>query len=205
MVGREHWDAVYRRKPADAMSWYQPHLARSLEFIEAAGLPSTAAILDVGGGASTLVDDLLTRGYTNVAVLDLAESALDVARARLGPRASAVRWLVGDVRELALAPASLDFWHDRAVFHFLTDADSRALYVTAARRALKPGGHIVVATFGERGPEQCSGLPVCRYGADALHAVFGGDFIKVASASEAHTTPWGTQQDFVYCFCRLGG
>lgn len=200
---QRHWDDVYARKPAEGVSWYRPHLERSLALIEAARLPRDAAILDVGGGASTLVDDLLDRGYTNVSVLDLSERALDVARQRLGDRAASVRWIVGDATTVALDAASIDFWHDRAVFHFLRDDDARRRYVAIARRALKPGAHIVVATFGPAGPERCSGLDVVRYDAEGIHGVFGAAFEKVGSDEETHVTPWGSEQQFVYCYCRV--
>jgi ubiquinone/menaquinone biosynthesis C-methylase UbiE len=204
MGTREHWNAVYGKKGPLDVSWYQPHLEHSLQFIDRAGLASDAAILDVGGGASTLVDDLLARGFENVTVLDLSEHAIAHAKARLGPRAARVTWLVGDVMEIALPDHHYDFWHDRAVFHFLNEPSARTAYVEAARRALKPGGHIVVATFGASAPERCSGLPVVRYTPEGIHDQFGGQFRKVGSDSEIHHTPWGSEQEFVYCYCRLG-
>jgi SAM-dependent methyltransferase len=200
---KDHWEDVYERKAADAVSWYRPHLERSLAFIENAGVPFDAGIIDVGGGAATLVDDLLVRGYSNLSVLDISTSSIEVAKARLGARAEQVKWLVGDITRIELPVRSYDFWHDRAVFHFLRDPEDRRRYVEAVRRALKPGGHIVVATFGPEGPERCSGLDVVRYSADGLHAEFGGEFRKVTSESESHTTPWGSEQQFVYCYCRL--
>jgi SAM-dependent methyltransferase len=203
MTSRDHWESIYERKAPEQVSWYQPHLEHSLDFIHAAGLPSGAAIIDVGGGASTLVDDLLARGYTNVTVLDISASAIDAAKARLGERASMVRWLVADVMELDLGVCSYDFWHDRAVFHFLRDQADRRRYVAAARRAIKPGGHILVATFGPEGPERCSDLEVVRYDPDRLHEEFGHEFQKVGSLTEMHRTPRGTEQQFVYCYCRL--
>jgi SAM-dependent methyltransferase len=200
---RKHWDTVYATKAPNGVSWFRPHLDRSLSFLEAANLDRAAGIIDVGGGASTFVDDVLDRGYSNVTVLDLSEAALDVTRARLGARASRVRWICADVTDVLLPEHAFDFWHDRAVFHFLRDADARSRYVRAVRRSLKPGGHIVVATFGPRGPEKCSGLDVLRYSPEALHAEFGPDFARLASANEMHTTPWGSEQEFVYCYCRL--
>jgi SAM-dependent methyltransferase len=205
MSSKDHWDAVYRTKPADGVSWFRPHLERSLAFLEGTKLDLDARVIDVGGGASTLVDDLLERGYTNVTVLDLSQAALDATRARLGERAARVRWLCADVTEARLPEAAYDFWHDRAVFHFLREDEQRRRYVEAVRRALKPGGHIVVATFGPEGPERCSGLDVVRYTADGLHDEFGGAFEKVASATEVHKTPWGSEQQFVYCYCLLTG
>ncbi len=205
MSSQEHWEAIYRRKAADELSWYRPHLDRSLRLIEAAGLSPGAAILDVGGGSSTLVDDLLAHGYENVMVLDLSASAVAMARERLGPRAGQVTWMVGDILELDLPEHAVDFWHDRAVFHFLTDPAARRRYVAAARHALKPNGHILVATFGPSGPEKCSGLPVVRYSAEGIHQEFGDRFVKVGSETEVHHTPWGSEQEFVYCYCRMPG
>ena len=199
---KRHWESVYASKDPDRVSWFRPHLDRSLEFVEAAGIARDAAVIDVGGGASTLVDDLLARGYSNVTVLDLSATALAAAKARLGDRASAVRWICADVTDADLPERSYDFWHDRAVFHFLTDSSARSRYVDAVRRSVRPGGHIVVATFGPHGPETCSGLEVLRFTPDALHAEFGDDFARITEATEMHKTPWGTEQEFVYCYCR---
>lgn len=203
MSAKDHWESIYERKAPDQVSWYRPHLERSLEFIERAGLAADAAIIDVGGGSSTLVDDLLARGYRNVTVLDISAAAIDAAKARLGGRASRVRWLVADVTEVDLGAHSYDFWHDRAVFHFLRDQAERRRYVSAVRRAVKTGGHVLVATFGPEGPERCSDLEVVRYDADELHAEFGHEFRKAGSLIEMHRTPRGTEQQFVYCYCRL--
>lgn len=203
MNGRDHWDRVHERRAPEQLSWYQPHLARSLALIEQAHLRADAAIIDVGGGASTLVDDLLDRGYRRVSVLDISSKAIDRARERLGPRAGAVTWITGDITTVELPPEAFDFWHDRAVFHFLRDDTARARYIAAARRALKPGGHIVVATFGPGGPERCSGLEVVRYRAGEIEARFGGGFRRVSSFTEIHQTPGGAEQEFVYCYCRL--
>lgn len=200
---RKHWEAVYATKPTDGVSWYRPHLDRSLGFIEGASLPKDAAILDVGGGAATLVDDLIDRGYSNLTVLDLSEAALKAAQIRLGERAGRVTWLCADILEATLPEHSIDFWHDRAVFHFLTEAAARERYVAQVRRALTPGGHIVVATFGPGGPDKCSGLPVARFTAAGIHSEFGDDFAKVGDAEEVHQTPWGSDQEFVYCYCRM--
>ena len=200
---QDHWEAVYAERAADRVSWYRPHLDESLSFLSAAKIPLTAAIIDVGGGTSTFVDDVLARGYSNVTVLDLSAIALETARRRLGARASGVHWICADVTQANLPENTYDFWHDRAVFHFLTDAAARSRYVDAVRRAVRPGGHIVVATFGPHGPEKCSGLEVMRFSPDALHAEFGDDFAKIADSTEIHETPWGSEQEFVYCYCRL--
>ncbi len=199
----KHWEEVYGRKGTDDVSWYRPHLERSLSFIERAHVGRAASIIDVGGGASTLVDDLLTARYSNVTVLDISAIAIEAAQARLGSRAADANWLVGDITKIKLPEHRYDFWHDRAVFHFLRGPGERRAYVAAVQRALKPGGHIVVATFGLHGPEKCSGLEVARYDADGLHAEFGGEFKKVRSVTEVHTPPWGSEQEFVYCYCRM--
>lgn len=201
----QHWDSVYKTKAPERVSWFRPHLDRSLQFIEAAGLARDASILDVGGGASTLVDDLLDRGNSNVSVLDLSAEALETSRKRLGERASRVRWIQGDILGASLPEHACDFWHDRAVFHFLTSPADREKYVALARRSLKPGGHIVIATFGPQGPEKCSGLEVVRFTAEGIHAEFGDDFAAVGDSREMHSTPWGSEQEFVYCYCRVPG
>ena len=203
MSDQEHWDRVYTSRNAREVSWFQPHLERSLAFIEAANVGPTSAVIDVGGGASTFVDDLLARGFENVTVLDVSRAALDASRARLGERAARVHWLCADVTKASLPEAAYDFWHDRAVFHFLRDREARERYVAAVRRSLKPGGHVVVATFGPHGPEQCSGLEVMRYSPEELHAEFGPHFAGLASATETHVTPWGAEQEFIYCYCRM--
>ena len=200
---KTHWEHVYETKAPDAVSWYAPHLAESLQYIRRTGVPLDACIVDVGGGEATLVDDLLDAGYRNVTVLDLSAKALEVCRARLGPRAAQVSWVVADVLEHAFEPRSVDVWHDRAVFHFLTDAQQRAAYVRQVLRALKPGGFAIVGTFGPQGPSQCSGLPVARYSSDELHDEFGAPFRLLDHSVSVHTTPWGTSQQFVYCYCRL--
>jgi len=200
---RRHWDRVYTTKAPDAVSWYQPHLARSLELIARAAPDSAAAIIDVGGGESTLVDDLLDRGYRDVTVLDISEAAIEVAKQRLGERARAVSWLAADITEVALPERRYDVWHDRAVFHFLTEASQRVAYVRQVKRAMRPQGHVIVATFGPEGPTQCSGLDVVRYDADALHDEFGPQFRLVEHATELHRTPAGATQQFLYCFCKI--
>lgn len=202
MSGEKHWETVYSKRSPDEVSWYRPHLERSLAFLRRSGLPSEARIVDVGGGASTLVDDLLGQGYQNVAVIDLAAAALNAARERLGDRATQVDWIVGDVTTPLLPDHSVDFWHDRAVFHFLTEEHQRAAYLAQVLRCVKPGGHVLVATFGLDGPERCSGLPVARYDASGIHAVFGDVFDKMGEDAELHETPAGSVQSFVYCFCR---
>jgi SAM-dependent methyltransferase len=203
MNPEEHWEEIYRSKAPDAVSWYRPHLDVSLDLIARAA-ESSSAILDVGGGESTLVDDLVSRGYRNVTVLDISSTAIEVTRQRLGPAAKSVRWIAGDLRDVSLPDHAFDVWHDRAVFHFLTSPGDRELYVHKVRNAVRPGGHVIVATFGPEGPVRCSGLEVVRYDAGALHGQFGGDFRPIESTMELHYTPWGTAQQFVYCYCRVG-
>ena len=201
-MSESHWEQVYSSKAPDAVSWYAPHLAESLAYIRQAGVGPEASIVDVGGGESTLVDDLLDAGYRNIDVLDLSAHALEVCKARLGERAAQVGWRVGDVLEQDFAPQSVDIWHDRAVFHFLTEPAQRQRYVEQVMKALKPGGFAIVGTFGPEGPTECSGLPVARYSSDGLHAEFGAPFQLLDHATSLHTTPWGSTQQFVYCFCR---
>lgn len=203
MQSKDHWERVYSTKAVEAVSWYQPHAERSLALIRGTGVPDTASIIDVGGGASTLVDDLLADGYASLTVLDLSSTALEAARRRLGTRADAVRWLEGDVTTVQFPEHAFDVWHDRAVFHFLTGEEERRAYVANVLRSVKPFGHVIVATFADDGPTQCSGLPVVRYTAEGLHAQFGEAFSLLKQEREAHHTPFGTVQKFIYCHFRL--
>ena len=202
MDAKTHWDRVYSRKSTDEVSWYQDHAERSLSLIHRSGIDPSASIIDVGGGASTLVDDLLVEGYRTVTVVDLAGTALEAARARLGERASEVQWREADILEAELPVSSYDLWHDRAVFHFLTSPEDRRAYADAVRHALKPGGYLLVATFAEDGPTECSGLPVMRYSPEELQAEFGEGFELVDQEKEQHQTPSGATQSFVYCMFR---
>jgi 2-polyprenyl-3-methyl-5-hydroxy-6-metoxy-1,4-benzoquinol methylase len=198
---KEHWENVYQTKQPEAVSWFQEHATQSLEIIRSVGSSLTTNVIDVGGGASTLVDDLLRSGLKNVSVLDLSERALDVARKRLGFGGSSVTWISGDVCTVNLPDQRYDIWHDRAVFHFLTNPVDRAAYVHQVMKSVKPGGHVIVATFSPDGPEQCSGLPVARYAPGELHQEFGPSFELLEHLSEEHKTPWGAVQHFVYCHC----
>jgi SAM-dependent methyltransferase len=196
-----HWEKIYRTKAPDAVSWYRPHLESSLDLIDrAAGGSSSASIIDVGGGASTLVDDLLARGYRFLTVLDISPAALAVAKNRLGRAAEKVLWLAANVTEASLAAHEYDVWHDRAVFHFLTAQKDRDAYVRQAIHAVKRGGSVILGTFGPEGPTKCSGLDVQRYNAQSLHQQFGEHFSLVESAMELHETPFGTTQQFLYCW-----
>lgn len=202
MTRRAHWNRVYSdRQPAE-LGWFEPRAASSLALIAALGLPPDAPLIDVGGGASVLVDDLLAAGYHDVSVLDLSAAALAASRARLGAAAARVHWLEGDVTQLPLPEARYALWHDRAVFHFLTESAQRQAYVAQARRALRPGGHLLVATFAEDGPGECSGLPVVRYDAATLAGEFGAGFALVEERRDIHRTPSGGAQPFIYCVFR---
>ena len=203
MDPKSHWERVYRTKLPTQVRWYQPHALRSLDLIRRVSPPPNGAIIDVGGGASTLTDDLLDAGYQDLTVLDLSGSALAQPRARLGARAGCVRWVEADVLNAPLPRAAYSVWHDRAVFHFLTEPADRASYVAQVRRAVRPGGFVLVATFADDGPTRCSGLDVHRYSPEALHAEFGAPFRQVASEREEHITPAGVLQAFTYCLCRV--
>ena len=205
MRTQQHWDQVYATKAVTGVSWFQPEAEQSLRLISAVAPTRDARVLDVGAGASTLVDGLLAAGFARPALLDLAAAALDASKARLGAAAAGVDWYVGDVLTYPFPPAQFDVWHDRAVFHFLTTPADRARYVSQVRRALKPGGHVVIGTFAEDGPTRCSGLAVCRYSAEALHAEFGDEFHLVTAARETHITPSGAEQRFQYCVCAWRG
>ena len=200
---KEHWERIYATKSATEVSWFQREPTLSLGLIRRVALDQGSAIFDVGGGASTLVDLLVGLGYRNVTVLDLASSALVCARTRLKERAGLASWVCADVLSHPFSASSIDVWHDRAVFHFLTAPDDRRQYVAQVERAVRPGGAVIVATFAPDGPTRCSGLEVARFGANELHAEFGSRFELVDSCREHHTTPTGAIQVFQYCLCRL--
>ncbi len=198
---RTHWETVYQTHSPSEVSWFQPEARLSLDLIRTSAPSLRNRIIDVGGGASTLVDGLLRSGYIDVTVLDLSPTALAKARQRLGGQASRVLWVEADALTDTLPAASFDVWHDRAVFHFLTRPADRRRYIEQVRRVVRPGGHVLVATFADDGPTHCSGLPVERYGSATLHGKFGSDFRLVASHREEHVTPAGKLQPFVYCLC----
>ena len=202
MQSREHWEKVYSSKDSDEVSWFQEHAELSLKIIRNNGTPADASIIDVGGGASTLVDDLIDYGYSAITVLDLSISALEKAKMRVGNKGASVSWLEADVLSADLPINTYDVWHDRAVFHFLTSESERHQYVKQVLRSVKHGGLVIVATFAEDGPDKCSGLPVMRYSTSALHAEFGELFKLLGSEPEVHFTPAGNEQKFVYCCCK---
>jgi SAM-dependent methyltransferase len=195
-----HWQQVYLSKRTDAVSWNRPHLERSLELIRASGVDRDARILDVGGGAATLVDDLLAAGFTAVSVLDVSAEALAIARRRLGDDAARVHWIEGDITRIELPPASVDIWHDRAALHFLIEADRRRDYVRQLRHALAPGGHAILSTFAPDGPRRCSDLLVQCYDAQALQELLGDRFILRCAGVDLHRTPSGNTQPFTWCW-----
>jgi SAM-dependent methyltransferase len=197
----KHWDGVYEAKAADRVSWYAPHLERSLAMIRAVAEPS-CEIIDVGGGAATLVDDLLKHGYSNVSLLDVSGVSIAVAKRRLGRDAEAVTWITADITQARLPGSAYDVWHDRAVFHFLTDAADRRAYAEAARKSVKRDGHLVIATFAADGPRRCSGLDVVRYTADGLDREFAPGFALEQAMREIHVTPGGATQSYLYCSFR---
>ena len=202
MDPKTHWETIYRTKDVHEVSWFQAEARRSLELITRICPDRSAPIIDVGAGASVLVDNLLDAGYRDLSVLDLSEAAVEISRDRLGAESAKVKWMQADVLRARLDEGAYAVWHDRAVFHFLTNAADREAYVEQVRRAVRPGGHVLVATFAEDGPEYCSGLPVVRYSAEGLHSEFGTDFLLVRSEHEDHRTPGGGEQSFLYCLCR---
>jgi 2-polyprenyl-3-methyl-5-hydroxy-6-metoxy-1,4-benzoquinol methylase len=204
MNPQKHWEAIYQTKAPDAVSWYRPHLEKSLELIlKAVNGNRDATIIDVGAGESTLVDDLLDKGFQGMTVLDISEKAIEETKQRLGPQASTITWMVDDITKIRLPEHCFDVWHDRAVFHFLTAQADREAYVKKVAHSVKRGGYVIVATFGMEGPERCSGLNVVRYDAESLHDEFGATFRLVEHASELHQTPFGTTQQFLYCYCKV--
>ena len=203
LSARSHWENVHTTKDPREVSWFRPHLERSLELIRRAAPDRMASIVDVGAGQSTLIEDLLGIGYRNVTVLEISRAALDGLKRRVGPVGAPVQWICGDVMETALPEAGFDVWHDRAVFHFLTETGQRRAYVEQVCRALKPGGSLIVSTFGPSGPERCSGLPTMRYDALSLGSEFGERFSLIESSFEMHGTPSGAEQQFLSCWWRF--
>lgn len=199
---KTHWENIYQTKSPTQVSWFQAHPQVSLSLIQRTQIQPTEPIIDIGGGAATLVDDLLAHGYQAVTVLDLSAQALRLARQRLGPLAERVTWLEADITTVELPAQAYAVWHDRAVFHFLTQPADRQRYITAVRQAVRPGGFVIVATFAPDGPTRCSGLDVVRYSPESLHGEFGRGFQLIDSARETHHTPAGGEQQFMYCFCR---
>jgi 2-polyprenyl-3-methyl-5-hydroxy-6-metoxy-1,4-benzoquinol methylase len=198
---KAHWDTVYTTKGENEVSWFQEDPAPSLELIDLAQPTPESAIVDIGGGASRLVDSLVAHGFNRVTVLDVSEAGLEAAKARLGERASQVQWIVADVTRW-YPTQTFDIWHDRAAFHFLTDPADRLAYVTCMKQIIKPAGHVIIGTFALDGPEKCSGLPVNRYDAAGLAKELGGGFVLLDSRRHDHSTPWNSAQRFQFCIFR---
>jgi cyclopropane fatty-acyl-phospholipid synthase-like methyltransferase len=196
-----HWQQVYKEKGEYQVSWFQDQPAISLELIEAVGAKPSSAIIDIGGGASRLMDALVDRGYGDLSVLDLSESATSIAKARLADRAAQVKWIVADVTQWKPTRA-YDLWHDRAAFHFLTRASDRDAYIDRLIKAVPSGGHAIIGTFAMDGPERCSGLPVVRYDAARLSAEFTPAFALLDTRRDDHKTPWGAIQHFQFSVFR---
>jgi SAM-dependent methyltransferase len=197
-TGRQaHWQNVYATKAEREVSWFQENPAPSLDLIAATGISSDAAIIDIGGGASRLVDHLLDNGFRRVSILDLSARALEEAKKRLGRRGDEVDWIVADIT--AWQPSRMyDLWHDRAALHFLTEPADRDAYVACLKKAVRPGGHVIIATFAPDGPERCSGLPIVRYDAASLSKILSSDFTLFGERRHAHATPWGAVQQFQF-------
>lgn len=192
-----HWEDVYTTKGEKEVSWFQDNPAPSLDLIALTGLSEDAAIIDIGGGASRLVDDLLARKFRRLTVLDLSGAALAAARERLGDRGADVQWVIADITEWR-PTQTYDLWHDRAAFHFLIDEADQSAYVDRLRKALKPGGYVIIGTFAPDGPERCSGLPIMRHDATTLAAILGNDFVLIDTRRHDHVTPWGAVQRFQF-------
>jgi trans-aconitate methyltransferase len=192
---QHHWEKVYTTRGESEVSWFQETPALSLELIALVGAMPNSAIIDIGGGASRLVDHLVSRGYQDLTVLDLSAAALASARSRIGGKADRVTWITAGLWQPS---RSYDVWHDRAAFHFLTEPNDQAAYIARLRRALRAGGHAIIATFAPDGPERCSGLMVSRYDADALAATLGAGFELIDTRRHDHTTPWGSVQKFQF-------
>ncbi len=203
MDSQAHWKSIYTSKDSNKVSWFQEHADTSLRLIQQNESDKNAHIIDIGAGASPLVDDLLIANYTNIEVLDISSEALTIAQKRLGAEQEKVIWHSADILQADLPAKHYDVWHDRAVFHFLTNEEDRARYVEQVCHALKSGGKVIISTFGPDGPLKCSGLPIVRYNHDSLHGEFGAQFKLIEHGQEDHLTPDGSVQKFVYCFCKM--
>jgi SAM-dependent methyltransferase len=199
MSPKEHWEQVYSSKPTEQLGWFAPHLQTSLSWITELGVSLDAPIIDVGGGASTLVDDLLDAGYRSITVLDVSRQALSLAKTRLANNADAVSWITGDVTTTDLPVAHFELWHDRAVFHFLIEPEQQRKYRDQLLKALKPEGHLIIGTFAPEAPPKCSGLPVQRYSPERLESTLGDEFELQRHHNELHVTPGGVEQMYLYC------
>lgn len=195
---KTYWENIYQTKELKEVSWYQPNPITSLDFLQQFNLPKEAAIIDVGGGDSFFVDNLLELGYTNISILDISQSALDRAKKRLGDKASKVKWIVSDAAQF-IPTEKYDFWHDRAAFHFLTDEERIFKYIATAEKAINIGGYLVIGTFSENGPKKCSGLEIKQYNEAEMASRFENNFYKINCITEDHSTPFNTKQNFIFC------
>ena len=199
MTAKDHWENVYTTKSSNEVSWFQSHSTKSLELINSIGLPLSASLIDVGGGASVLVDDLIKLGYSNLNILDISPAALKTSQKRLGNASKQVKWIEADITDERLKELKIDLWHDRAVFHFLTEKDQRQRYMDNLKHILNKGGHVIIATFADDGPQKCSGLDICQYNEKSLVLELGDNFTLVSHHKETHQTPFNTKQNFIYC------
>ncbi|WNM63619.1 class I SAM-dependent methyltransferase [Candidatus Nitrospira neomarina] len=195
---KTHWEDVYQATAAEELGWYQAHPTMSLNLIESTGVQKTDSLIDVGGGDSTLVDHLLDHGFMDVTVLDISPTALERAKARLGDRADLVTWIETDITDFR-SSKTYYVWHDRAVFHFLTEAEDRGKYCETMNQSVSALGHVIMATFGYEAPPTCSELPVVRYSPEFLTLAIGSNFTFIESFEELHMTPGGNKQPFIYC------
>ena len=202
MNQKNHWEQVYATRMAEKLGWYKPRLDTSLAWIEELDLDKSAPIIDMGGGASTLVDDLVDAAYESITVFDISQSALDVAKKRLGRQSELVMWLSGDITSYTLPPNRFELWHDRAMFHFLTEKDQQEAYRANLISALKPGGRLIIGVFAPEAPPKCSGLPVQRYDHEQLAATLGSELELVRQHKEMHVTSGSVEQLYLYCLFR---
>ena len=197
MDKKSHWENVYTTKSHTEVSWFSEHIQSSLGLIEKAGAVKTAAIIDVGGGASTLVDDLLENGYQDLTVIDISGAALKIAKDRLKEKAGKIKWMEDDILESEFGHRQYDLWHDRAVFHFLTTDGERAAYTQKVTEHVKKGGFIVLSVFADNGPLKCSMLEIKRHSGSEIEEFFGSRFLKVSEDRTSHITPAKVEQKFV--------
>lgn len=195
---KTHWEHIYTSKNLEEVSWYEPTPQTSLDFLERFAIAKDAAIIDIGGGDSLLIDYLLALGYSNVTVLDISENALARAKKRLGELAESAQWIVADAATFK-PTQQYDFWHDRAAFHFLTDENDINHYITTIKNHIKPNGYFVIGTFSENGPTKCSGIPIRQYNENALSEKVQQFFKKIKCFTFDHTTPFNTVQNFIFC------
>jgi ubiquinone/menaquinone biosynthesis C-methylase UbiE len=202
MSRKKHWEEVYASKDEERLGWYRPRLETSLAWIEELGLDADAPIIDVGGGVSTMIGDLLDAGHQSITVVDISEAALSSAAEKLGAKGKKVNWLEGDITSLKMPISHYDLWHDRAAFHFLTEPWQQRLYRDNLLKTLKPGGYLIIGVFAPEAPARCSGLQVQRYEHRALHTVLGEEFELLRHQKELHVTPGSVEQMYLYCLFR---